>query len=90
MEMQQLKSHLRAGRHKCQLYFKFHVRFLSCVISLIVLLVLPSPSSAVLLRVPNFICKLIEGYINISQKAHCVLVCFVGKGWLPTYTGNIR
>ena len=41
------KSHLRAGRHKCQLYFTyiFMCTFLSCVISLIVLLTLPSLSS---------------------------------------------
>ena len=30
-----------------------HVRFLSCVISVIVLPTLPSPSSAVLFKVPN-------------------------------------
>ena len=49
--MEQLKSHLRAERHKCQLYSHIHVRFLSCVISLIVLHTLPSPPSAVLLKV---------------------------------------
>ena len=59
VEMEQLKSHLRAGRHTCQLYFTYvsfishiHVRRLSCVMSLIVLPMLPSPSSAVLLKVP--------------------------------------
>ena len=46
MKMEQLKSHLNAGRQKCQLSH-IHVRFLSFVIS-VVLPTLPSPSSAVL------------------------------------------
>ena len=68
MEMEQLKSHLRAERHtNVSFYYftSFHVRFLPCVISLIharflfsvisviVLPTLPSLSSAVLLKIPN-------------------------------------
>ena len=53
VEMEQLKSNLRAGRHECQLYSHIHVPFLSCVISFIVLPTLPSQSSAVLLKFPN-------------------------------------
>ena len=33
--MEQLKSHLRAGRRKCQLYSHIHMCFLSSLISLI-------------------------------------------------------
>ena len=50
--MEQLKCHLREGRHEYQLYSHIHVRFLSCVISFIVLPTLPSPSSAVLRKFP--------------------------------------
>ena len=42
VEMEQLKSHLRAGWHKCQLYLRIHALFLLCNMS---------PSSAVLLKV---------------------------------------
>ena len=50
VEIEQLKSHLRAGRTNVSFISHIHVRFLSCVISLIVLPTLPSPSSAVLLE----------------------------------------
>ena len=41
--MEQLTSHTGAGRHKFSLISHIHVRFLSCVISFIVLPTLPSP-----------------------------------------------
>ena len=49
VEMEQLTSHLREGRHEYQLHFTYSRALLSSVISLIVLPTLPSPSSALLL-----------------------------------------
>ena len=62
--MEQLKSHSRAGRHKCQLYFTYlRVLFVLCNYnSLIGLPTLPSPSSAGLLKLP-IIAVIIQCYM---------------------------
>ena len=57
--MEQLKSHLRAGTGTNVSFIShIHVHFLYSVISVIVLPMLPSPSSAVLLKIQVIVNKL--------------------------------
>ena len=64
VDMEQLKSHLRAGRHKRQLYFTYSRALFTCVISVIVLPMLTSPSLAVLLKVTR---QLIERFLYVLE-----------------------
>ena len=51
VEMERLKSHLRAERHKCQPYFRYSWMCAFCLLQLVIVLpMLSSPSSAHLLR----------------------------------------
>ena len=74
VKMEQLKSHLRADGTNVSFISHIHVRFLSCVISFIVLPTFPSPSSAVLLKVPNM-------GNNWGRKPHktIIIICFLSS-----------
>ena len=80
VEMEQLKSHLRAGRHKCQLYFTYsRALFVLCNQSS-----LTSPSSAVLLEVPNYYLAVVlwlgEGHYNFLI-CGCIVYFRYSQDW---------
>ena len=96
VEMEQLKSHLRARRHKCQLYLTYSrrgLRFLSCVISFIVSLTLPSPSLMsgtrlwVTLRFLLQFLRFRGDFMGISNRPYKLLAIWIAS---KVYTPRIR